>query len=158
MAFPVRPATGVRSFRAFAEGTTTTDFADHAIDFAECAGANTLHHPVVARPDTRTVLGTTTTGSSTPQGARVTPIPSAANLSLPRAEQAPAAPAITCAQLRICNDGSPGDGRLEFSFDGTNIHGVVLPGEVATYRNRYEGGIAVRHSGGAAVPFRVEAW
>jgi len=46
-------------------------------------------------------------------------------------------------------------GDLEFSFDGTNVHGKVLgaTGE-GLYQKRHEGGIAVRGTG----TFYVEAW
>jgi len=44
---------------------------------------------------------------------------------------------------------------VEISFDGTNVHGYIPAGEVTTYRNRYEGGIAVR---GVGATFYVEAW
>jgi hypothetical protein len=45
---------------------------------------------------------------------------------------------------------------LEISFDGTNLHGRVLPNSEVVYRYRYESGIAVRSSGGTT--FEVEAW
>ena len=47
----------------------------------------------------------------------------------------------------------------EFSFDGETIHGRVdggTTGRRAIYRNRFEGGISVRGSAGAACI--VEAW
>lgn len=44
---------------------------------------------------------------------------------------------------------------VEFSFDGTNVHGIVLAGETKQYQKRHEGGIAVR---GAGATFYVEAW
>jgi len=43
---------------------------------------------------------------------------------------------------------------IEFSFDGTNVHGIVLAGKTNQYQKRHEGGIAVRGSG----TFYVEAW
>lgn len=45
-------------------------------------------------------------------------------------------------------------GDLEFSFDGTNVHGKVLSGQSCVYEKRHEGGIAVRGTG----TFYVEAW
>lgn len=45
-------------------------------------------------------------------------------------------------------------GDLEFSFDGTNVHGTVLSGKEGMYQKRHEGGIAVRGTG----TFYVEAW
>lgn len=44
---------------------------------------------------------------------------------------------------------------LEFSFDGTNVHGKVDAGETLVMRQRYEGGISVR---GAGATFRITAW
>ena len=46
-------------------------------------------------------------------------------------------------------------GDLQFSFDGTTVHGFVLAGTQATYEKRHEGGISVR---GAGVTYHVEAW
>lgn len=43
---------------------------------------------------------------------------------------------------------------IEFSFDGTNVHGIVLAGKTNQYQKRHEGGIAVRGAG----TFYVEAW
>ena len=44
---------------------------------------------------------------------------------------------------------------LEFSFDGTNVHGKITAGTSAIYYNRREGGIYLR---GAASVYVVEAW
>lgn len=44
---------------------------------------------------------------------------------------------------------------VEFSFDGTTVHGLVLSGTQTIYQHRYEGGIAIR---GAGATFYVEAW
>jgi hypothetical protein len=46
-------------------------------------------------------------------------------------------------------------GDLEFSFDGTNVHGKVRAGDTGVYYERHEGGIAVR---GTGVTFEIEAW
>jgi hypothetical protein len=43
---------------------------------------------------------------------------------------------------------------LNFSFDGTTDHGIVLAGEVREYLNRFEGGIAIKGAG----TFYLEAW
>lgn len=45
-------------------------------------------------------------------------------------------------------------GNISFSFDGTNDHGYVADGDVATYSDRYEGGIAIKGTG----TFTLEAW
>ena len=44
---------------------------------------------------------------------------------------------------------------LEFSFDGTNVHGKCPAGKESRYDRRFEGGIYVRGSGSV---FSVEAW
>lgn len=44
---------------------------------------------------------------------------------------------------------------VEYSFDGTNVHGIVLAGTSSDYWERHEGGIAVR---GVGSTFHVEAW
>lgn len=44
---------------------------------------------------------------------------------------------------------------VEYSFDGTNVHGLVLSGTQTIYQHRYEGGIAIR---GVGATFYVEAW
>ena len=49
---------------------------------------------------------------------------------------------------------SAAGGYVEFSFDGTNVHGKVSDGAEAEYLDRYEPGIAIRGSGA----FVVEAW
>ena len=44
---------------------------------------------------------------------------------------------------------------VEFSFDGTNVHGKVTAGTEVIYNERHEGGIAVRGNGAT---FLIEAW
>jgi len=44
---------------------------------------------------------------------------------------------------------------VEISFDGTNVHGLILAGTQSTYEKRHEGGISVR---GVGATFYVEAW
>ncbi len=44
---------------------------------------------------------------------------------------------------------------LEFSFDGTNVHGAVASGATVEYYERHEGCIYVR---GVGATFFVEAW
>lgn len=51
-----------------------------------------------------------------------------------------------------------GAGSLEFSFDGTNVHGKVLTLTERLFRFRYEAGISIRGVGGATPGFEVEAW
>ncbi len=59
---------------------------------------------------------------------------------------------IWAGTIRIINTGG---GDLEISFDGVNVHGLVPSGEIFTYRNRFEAGVAVRENG---VSFVIEAW
>jgi hypothetical protein len=56
--------------------------------------------------------------------------------------------------MRITNTGA---NDLEFSFDGTNVHGIVLAGQSADFSNRREAAIAVRGVGGNTT-FVIEAW
>ena len=44
---------------------------------------------------------------------------------------------------------------LEFSFDGTTVHGSVAAGDTKEFEGRFEGGIAIR---GAGSVFTLEAW
>jgi hypothetical protein len=129
--WPPRASTGVRSIRFYKTGTATANFSDNAYLFAQTTGANPYTPlPVVAPGSLATVdvqnpSGTGRTGSD--------PIA-----------------AIWSQSLRITAVG----GDIEYTFDGTNVHGKVLSGQVATYRNRFEAGIAVRGAG----TFHVEAW
>jgi hypothetical protein len=61
---------------------------------------------------------------------------------------------LWCSTIRLVNDEAPLGANLEYSFDGTNVHGLLKPEEEFVYRGRAEAGIAVR--GSAA--FRCEAW
>ena len=44
---------------------------------------------------------------------------------------------------------------VQYSFDGTTVHGIVLAGTYGEYDHRHEGGIAVR---GVGSTFHIEAW
>lgn len=57
--------------------------------------------------------------------------------------------------IRIVNDETGGGVTLEYSFDGTTVHGNLKPTEEFVYRGRYEAGIAVRGNG---ANYRIEAW
>lgn len=140
-AWPPRVPSGIRSIRFFVAGTATNNFADNAFMFIDggAGSANTFTpSPPVTTGSTTNPLTPTGTGS---QGV-------ASQLT------APDRPMIWSGNIRICND-STGD--LQFSFDGTNIHGVIKAAEVFMYRNRYEAGICVRGVGGTPT-FRIEAW
>jgi len=52
----------------------------------------------------------------------------------------------------------PGSGDLEFSFDGTNIHGRVADGQSEIFLARREAGISIRGVGASTPDFHVEAW
>lgn len=131
--WPPRLPTGKRSIRFYVTGTATANFADNAWLFSQQTGANTYTPLPVVKP-----------GSIDPVSV---PNPSGTG----RQADDPIA-AIWSQTIRICNDGG---GVLEYSFDGTNIHGKVLANEAFTYRNRFEAGISVR---GASAVFRIEAW
>lgn len=137
--WPPRVASGVRSIRFFTSGTATANFADNAFMFLDAANVVTPA-PLVPYGSNATVnnpLTPTGTGSQGP----------ASGLS------ASEKPMLWSGNIRICNDGAD---YLEYSFDGTAVHGKLLKGEIFMYRNRYEAGIAIR--GVAGVLFRVEAW
>lgn len=57
---------------------------------------------------------------------------------------------------QLVNDSALGSGlNLEFSYDGTNVHGILYPCDVATYDNRRRNKIFLR---GAGVSYRFFAW
>lgn len=134
--FPPRPSTTVRSVRVYKAGIGTADFADNAILFATVPGANP-YTPLPVLP-----IG----------GPSIVPIavPTIAGTGTSTAQDPPV---IYSGNIRISNDDPAND--LEFSFDGTSVHGVLKHDESVIYRQRFEGGIALRGNG---VPFRVEAW
>lgn len=123
------------SIRFFIAGTGTADFADNAYLFSGQASANPYTPLPVVQPGSNAVVNI----GSGPQGTGI-------------ADAGDPVKMIWADTIRICNDG---DGTLEFSFDGTNVHGQLLTGEKVIYRNRHEGGIAIR---GNTFAFRVEAW
>lgn len=144
--FNSRQPTGRRTFRFFASGSVTTnDFADKAFLFTENSAANVTPLPVVtASPDSATPTAVVVPNVPTGQGQNDGP--------------SPAVPLIYSGTIRIFNDETSGGNDLEFSFDGTNVHGRVKAGEQLVYRNRIESGIALKSPAAASVAFRVEAW
>jgi len=147
---------GRRSLRFFAAATTSGVFSDHAYNFAvPAAGAD----PVLMVPPSPVVRAGSEVGSgASPSAAVSTPMGGHRDVS-PAAQASPVT-TMAASTIRVFNDGADD---LEFSFDGTNIHGVVKPASATfcgflEYRNRMETGIAVRGHSGAAVPFRIEAW
>lgn len=155
MAFPVgwpaRLSSGSRSIRFFVQGTTTANWSDNAYLFVDDAGANTYTPTPFIKPGSSTIVSI-----GSPMGGGIA-------VGIPPGEPAGPKPYIWSGTLRVCNDGG---NALEFSFtaindaaDTTVVHGALRANEIAYYRNRFEGGIALRiPAGGTATPFRVEAW
>lgn len=144
MAFPVgwppRVASSYRSIRFFLAGTGTANFSDNAYLFSDQAAANTyVPLPYVAP------------GQNTPVQLGPPPLGGGMNANDSDPTASPQT-MIWSNSIRIMNDGATD---LEFSFDGTNVHGVVKPAEVMLYPYRHEAGISIR---GAGVDFRIEAW
>lgn len=144
MAFPVgwppRVSSGMRSIRVYIADTATAAFADRAYLFVDQAGANTYTPLPYVAPGSDAAVAVPAAPSGTGQSFY---------------DSAPSAspkPMIWSYAIRIYNDGGS---NLEFSFDGTNVHGVIKAGQSELYVQRVEAGIALR---GAGVAFRVEAW
>jgi len=143
MAFPAnwppRLAPSYRSLRFFAEGTATANFSDHAYLFAEGVGANPYTPLPVIAPGSSTPV--VVPGNGGPFGGG-------------RNDLGAPAPMIYSfqIQLRLVSGA-----RLEFSFDGTNVAGVLLSTDLSMpiMYQRTEAGIAVRGVGAA---FTIEAW
>lgn len=132
--WPPRPPSGRRSIRFYKTGAGTAAFSDNAWIFADPANNANPYTPLpVIQPGSNT---TVSLGPS-PQGT-------GQNNSDPP-------PMIWANAIRITAVG----GNVEFSFNGTDVHGIVLAGTNAIYRERAEAGISVR---GAGATFYVEAW
>lgn len=148
MAFPTgwppRPATGIRSLRFFAEGTATANFSDSAYLFASGTGANPYTSLPVVQP------GGDTSRFPVPP-ATVVPNPPYGGGTV---DFGAGTPMIWSFQIQIR---LVSGARLEFSFDGTNIAGVLLSSDASMpiIYQRSEAGIAVR---GAGCVFSIEAW
>lgn len=141
-AWPPRVPSSMRSIRFFTSGTATANFSDNAFMFIDGSGANTF-----------TPVPNVLYGSNTPVADPPTPAGTGAATVASGMVGGPP-PMIWSYAMRIFNDGG---NALEFSFDGTNIHGRLLGGEEMTYNKRHEAGIAVRYVGGTTT-FRIEAW
>ena len=145
--WPGRYPSGIRSLRFYVTDTATANFSDKAYLFASGAGAMPYTPmPRIAPGSTEVVnIGTKTTGASPYAGT---------NLDTPGPDNTLSTLTGWSHGIRICND----DGAaiaLEYSFDGTNVHGKLLAGEKVVYYPRHEAGISVR---GAGAVFRIEAW
>lgn len=143
--WPPRAPSGVRSIRFYVTGTATANFNDNAWLFADDVGANNYTPLPEVKPGSTAavVVPPSPWGAGAPKG---NPDPAAG----PILAQPPAM--LWCRGIRIVNAGG---GTLEFSFDGTNIHGVIPANTTQEYFDRFEAGICVR---GASAVFHVEAW
>jgi len=139
--------------RFFVSGTTTSAFSGNAFNFAVSpAGGTDLSLQVPPSPKVNP--GDEVASGASPSAPVTSPMGGQRDI----APAAQASPVTTQAasSIRIFNDGGAD---IEFSFDGTNIHGIAKTGgPPMEYRNRFETGIALRGAGGASVAFRVEAW
>jgi hypothetical protein len=136
---------GVASF-ANGTGATSLTKAESPKAFF---GSGTLVSPT-PRVSPGAATAQATVGSRLAGGS---PMGSGAGQSASADPYVPPSPQVWAETILVRNDHVTNP--LEVSFDGINIHGEVLAGEERVYRDRMEGGIAVR---GAGVPFRVEAW
>lgn len=133
--WPPRSASGRRSIRFYKAGTGTANFEDNAYLFSGNADANTYVPLPVVQPGSNAVVNI----GSTPSGTGTNDVGAPVSM-------------IWSNGIRVCNDGA---GTIEFSFDGTNVHGKIAANQSVVFWNRYEAGIAVR---GAGIAFHVEAW
>jgi hypothetical protein len=135
--WPPRTGSGRKSIRFYQTGTATADFADNGYLFVDGTGANTYIPLPVVPP-----------GSSAAVDVSAPPIGTGENdVGAPKAM-------IFANTISIHNTG--GTNALEFSFDGTDVHGTVPANTHRIYRNRLEAGIAIRSASGTT--FVVEAW
>lgn len=132
--WPPRAPSGRRSIRFYKTGTLTANFADNAWIFADAAN---LANPYTPLPKIAPGSNTVVNLGASPQGTG-------------QNDADDPAPMIWANSLRITVTG----GNLEFSFNGTDVHGLVLSGATGLYRERVESGISVRGTG----TFYVEAW
>lgn len=154
--WPPRLSPSVRSLRFYAAGTSGANFSDNAFLFgtdpttgAPVEAGNVAQMPVVPPGSTaQTDLGNLPIGGASPINAADGAVPEGDIVAMRYA-----------GNLQISNDSAVVGDTIQISFDGTNIHGVIEPGETRRYRNRYEAGISVRTTptkGNCA--YRIEAW
>lgn len=154
--WPPRACPSVRSIRFFVGDTSAANFSDKAYLFgtdpvtgAPTQAGNVSQMPDVPPGSTDPVsLGPTPVGGESPVRANDGAVPEGEIVAMRFA-----------GNIQIHNDSSVAGDSIQISFDGINVHGVVLSGETITYWSRYEAGIAVRTTptkGNCA--FRIEAW
>lgn len=143
--WPPRVGSGQRTIRFYVEGTSTASFDDNAFLFVDGVGANPYTPTPIVPPGGGTVPGVPSTNLG--------PSP----LGTGASSDGSSYPMIWSRTIRIV---ATGTFPIEFSFDGTNVHGsvfaVVAPG-MERIMDRQEAGIAVRGVGGTP-SFIVEAW
>ena len=159
--FPARQPSGQTSIRVYISNTTAgTGFNDtgNSFVFIDQAGANPYTPlPVVEAGDT----------AAGPSGVKTVIPPNPAGTGENYLTDDPAKPVgqgeltqpsakayIWADTIRIENTGA---NPLEFSFDGTNVHGIVAAGEYKVYGGRREAAISVRGPSGNT-DFIIEAW
>lgn len=152
-AWPPRPHSSLKSLRFYVTGVSTANFSDNAYMFASggSGSANTFT-PLPSISPAQTISGVTATSPTVV-------VPSIAGTGRadinPNDGSLPPLPQVWSMGIRICNDGV---GDMEYSFDGTNVHGRVKASEVANFYRRHEAGICWRGVGGATPTVRVEAY
>lgn len=155
--WPPPPSDTRPSLRVYVAGTASANFADNAYLFADFSGPlNPLVPPTP--PDPVYTRAPNVAPGETGKAASFTGLPVDGwqpRDGAVRAKTLPVPPpklALYCTGIGILNlGGSP----IEFSFDGTNVHGVVPGNSYRQYTDRREAGIALR---GAGMAFRLEAW
>lgn len=143
--FPPLPNSGgmAPSLNVYFAGTSTNVFDGNAKFFMELN---------VPDPFTRTpeALPGTVTSTRNPMGGG----PSFANPSQPTVPGP--LPQRWCYGIRVQNTGA---NPLHLSFDGVNVHGLVLPNKEVIYLNRRVAGMAFKSAtADSATTFVLEAW
>jgi hypothetical protein len=151
--WPPRPATGRPSLRFFRAGLATAAFDANAYLFSDGTAANPYTPLPVVRPGSSDPVhigsGPSGTGRAASDAAPNT------HVGVSGLQQAVPKEMIWSQMIAIYNKGA---GELQFSFDGTNIHGSVQATERRLFRMRYEAGISIRGVGGSTPDFEIEAW
>lgn len=144
---------GRRSLRFFKTAAATANFADSAYNFAVPGSGSGTDASLQVPPSVKVEAGDERGSGSPASGTVSTPMGGQRDVA-PASQAAPVTTQAAYA-IRICNDGA---GALEYSFNGTDVHGLIKANEQPVYLQRYEPGIAVRGVAGATPTFRIEAW